>query len=101
METHHPGAPSRRHVWLGVALLVVGLLGHILAAHGTGGRPVDYQHHVIGFFLIALVTAPIVALVAWRFWKGRNDITLLVFGVIQALAGILIYLQRFWVATSW
>jgi hypothetical protein len=30
-----------------------------------------------------------------RFWKGRRDITLLTVGAIQAIIGVLIYINRF------
>ena len=97
----YSGTSNRGWVWIGVLLLFVGLLGHVLAAHGTGGRPVDYRHHVAGFFLIALLSGPIIAALGWRFWKGRHDITLLVFGALQALVGLLIYLERYRVAAGW
>jgi hypothetical protein len=80
---------------LGVILLVVGLLGHVLAAHAIGGSVIAYQHHIFGFFLILVVTGAIIALLGWRFWKGRRDITVLIVGVVQALFGIAIYLERF------
>jgi hypothetical protein len=80
---------------LGVILLVVGLLGHLLAARAIGGSALAYQHHITGFFLILLVTGAIIAALGWRFWKGRRDITLLVVGVVQALFGIAIYAERF------
>ena len=95
------GTPSRRLVWLGVILLAVGLLGHLLAAHGTGGRPVDYRHHVFGFFILSLVSAPLIAGLGWRFWRGRHDVTLLILGALQALLGLIIYLDRFRVAATW
>ena len=97
METQHtiPVAAklSRPRIWLGVILLGVGLLGHILAAQVIG-RAIDYQHHVFGFFLILIVTGPIIAGLAWLFWRGRHDITLLIVGAVQALLGLVIYLGQ-------
>lgn len=84
---------DRRRVWLGVVLLVIGLVGHLLAAHAMGGSTVAYQHHVAGFVGLSLVSGAIIALVGWRFWKGRHDITLLILGGLQALIGVLVYLQ--------
>lgn len=105
METRplpsHAGTRRRPWIWFGAALLVVGLLGHILAAHGTGGRPVDYRHHVTGFFILALLSGPVVAVLGRRFWRGRHDLTWLVFGAVQALLGLVIYLERFRVAVAW
>ena len=39
--------------------------------------------------------ALIIAGLGWRFWKGRHDITLLIIGAVQALFGIVIYINRF------
>src|SRR5687768_3158839 len=85
---------SRPMLWLGVILIGVGLLGHILAAQAIG-RPIDYQHHIIGFFLILIVSGAIIAVLARLFWRGRHDITLLIVGVVQALFGVFVYLERF------
>lgn len=98
METRATGVArtvSRRLIWLGAILLGVGLLGHLLAAQAIGGSPVAYMHHIFGFFLILLVSGAIIAGLAWRFWKGRHDITLVVVGAVQALFGIFVYLERF------
>ena len=89
------GTLSRRWIWLGVILLGVGLLGHLLAAQGIGGSSVAYTHHIFGFFLILIVTGALIAGLGWRFWKGRHDITLLIIGAVQALFGLLVYLERF------
>jgi hypothetical protein len=86
---------SRRRIWLGVVLLGAGLLGHLLAAHAIRDRPMAYQHHIFGFFLILLVTGAIIAGLGWRFWRGRHDITLLIVGAVQALFGLAIYVDRF------
>jgi hypothetical protein len=97
METPHTiavaPAVSRRRIWIGVILIAVGLLGHLLAAQGGG--TIAYQHHILGFFLILVVTGAIIAALGWRFWKGRHDITLLIVGAVQALFGVLVYLERF------
>jgi hypothetical protein len=90
-----PAVLSQRRIWLGVLLLVVGFLGHFFAARAIGGTYVAYRDHVFGFFLILLVTGAIIAGLGWRFWKGRHDITLLIVGVVQALFGIWIYINRF------
>ena len=86
--------PNRRLAWLGVLLIVVGFLGHFFAARAIGTY-IYYRDHIFGFFLILLVTGPIIAGLGWRFWKGRHDITLLTVGVVQALFGAVIYVERF------
>jgi hypothetical protein len=91
----HAGTMYRGRVWLSALLLVAGLLGHILAARAIGGSRIAYSHHILGFFLIAVVTGVIIAGLGWRFWKGRHDITLLVIGAVQALAGLAVYMERF------
>jgi hypothetical protein len=80
---------------LGIVLLVLGLLGHLLAAQAIGGSHMAYQHHIFGFFLILVVTGLIIAALGWRFWRGRRDITVLVIGAVQALFGLVIYVERF------
>src|ERR1700682_6722930 len=87
-------APDRRLAWLGALLIVVGFLGHFFAARAIGTY-IYYRDHIFGFFLILLVTGSIIALVGWRFWKGRRDITVLTIGVVQALFGIVLYIFRF------
>jgi hypothetical protein len=89
-----PRTLSRTRIWLGVILIGVGLLGHILAAHAIG-RPIDYQHHIIGFVLILTVSGAVVAGLGWLFWRGRHDITALIVGAVQALFGVFVYLERF------
>lgn len=81
--------------WLGVVLLVVGFLGHYLAARAIGGSYIAYRDHIFGFFVILLVTGAIIAGLGWRFWKGRRDITLLIVGLVQALLGIWVYIGRY------
>ena len=88
-------AASRRWTWLGVLLLIVGFLGHYFAARAIGGSYIAYRDHIFGFFVILLVTGLIIAGLGWRFWKGRRDITLLIVGVVQALLGVWVYMERF------
>jgi len=86
---------SQLYTSLGVILLVVGFLGHYFAARAIGGSYIAYRDHIFGFFVILLVTGLIIAGLGWRFWKGRRDITLLIVGVVQALLGVWVYMERF------
>jgi hypothetical protein len=86
---------SQLRTSLGVILLVVGFLGHYFAARAIGGSYIAYRDHIFGFFVILLVTGLIIAGLGWRFWKGRRDITLLIVGVVQALFGVWVYMERF------
>jgi cell division protein FtsW (lipid II flippase) len=86
---------DKRLTWLGVLLLVVGFLGHYFAARAIGGTYIAFRDHIAGFFMILVVTGLIIAGLGWKFWKGRNDITLFIIGVVQALFGIFIYMNRF------
>jgi predicted membrane channel-forming protein YqfA (hemolysin III family) len=74
---------------------VVGFLGHFFAARAIGGTYIAFRDHIGGFFLILVVTGAIIAGVGRLFWKGRNDITVLIIGVVQALFGIVVYIERF------
>lgn len=86
-----PDSPaSRLGMWVGFVFLALGLLGHLYAAHATGGSRVHYTHHVFGFFLILVVTGAIIAALGWRFWRSRPDVTVLSVGVVQALVGLLV-----------
>ncbi len=89
------GAASRTRIWLGVILIGLGFLGHFFAARAIGGTTLAYRDHIFGFFLILLVTGAIIAGLGWRFWKGRRDITVLIIGAVQALFGLVIYIERF------
>lgn len=89
------GRVSQRWTWLGVLLIVVGFMGHFLAARAIGGSYIAYRDHMAGFFGLLVLTGAIVAGLGWRFWKGRRDITVLIIGVIQALFGIFVYINRF------
>lgn len=92
--TSPPSPMSRNRKWIGVALLGLGLLGHLLAASAIGSR-IAYQHHVLGFVLILVVTGGIIAALGWWFWRGRHDVTILIVGIVQALFGLFVYLARF------
>ena len=83
-----PPPTSRLSLWAGVLLLVLGLLGHLYAAHAIGGSRMAYTHHVLGFFLILLVTGGLIAGLGWRFWRSRSAVTVLAIGVVQALLGL-------------
>ena len=89
------GTASRTRIWLGVILLGLGFLGHFFAARAIGGSYVAYKDHIFGFFLILLVSGALIAGLGWRFWRGRHDITLLIVGAVQALFGLVIYIERF------
>ena len=99
MEAPHAmgvaGTASRTRIWLGVILIGLGFLGHFLAARAIGGTTLAYKDHIFGFFLILLVSGAIIAGLGWRFWKGRRDITVLTIGAVQALFGLVIYIERF------
>ena len=93
-----PDAPvASRRSWtlLGALLICLGLLGHLLAARAIGGTQLAYRDHILGFLLIGVVSSIIVGALGWRFWKGRTDITIVIIGVVQALFGLLVYIQRF------
>jgi len=99
MEAPHSmgvtGTASRTRIWLGVILIVVGFLGHFFAAQAISSNPRAYKDHIFGFFVILVVTGAIIAALGWRFWRGRRDITVLTIGAVQALFGIVIYIERF------
>ena len=90
-----PDVRSRSRGWIGLLLLAAGLLGHLLAAQAIGGSYVAYRDHILGFLILSLVSGAVIAGLGWRFWRGRHDITLLILGVVQALLGLVIYLERF------
>ena len=77
--------------WIAAVLLLVGLLGHVLAARAMGGSRIAYVHHIFGFFIIAVLTGlPLLGL-ARLFWRGRHAVTLLAFATVQALLGLAVY----------
>ena len=77
--------------WMAGLLLAIGLLGHLLSARAIGGSRLAYSHHIVGFFLILVVTGGLVAGLGWIFWRRRWDATLLTIGVVQAVLGFVIY----------
>lgn len=81
--------------WLGIILVIGAFLFHLFAARAIGGTRVAYRDHMAGFGLILVVTGGIIALLGRRFWKGRPDVTVLIIGAVQALVGLLVYVQRF------
>jgi len=89
-----PTATKPLYTWLGALLIVVGFFGHFFAARAIGTY-IYYRDHIFGFFLILLVTGSIIAVLGWRFWRGRKDITVLIIGVVQAAFGIAIYMMRY------
>ncbi|MDQ6886565.1 MAG: hypothetical protein M3068_04640 [Gemmatimonadota bacterium] len=86
---------SRVRMWLGIVLLGAGLLGHLLAAQAIGGSYVAYRDHIFGFVLLSLVSGAIIAWLSRRFWRGRHDISVLTLGILQALLGLVVYVERF------
>ena len=81
--------------WFGALLIIVAFLCHFFAARAIGGSYIAFRDHIAGFLVILAVTGAIIAGFGWRFWKGRGDITLLIIGVVQALFGIVVYIQRY------
>ena len=88
---------STRHyrILLGWVLLGLGLLGHLLAARAIGGTYVAFRDHIAGFVILSLVSLAIIGGLGWKFWRGRRDITLLAVGAVQAILGLVVYIQRF------
>lgn len=89
-----PASPSRPTLWLAGLLLVVGLCGHLWAAHVTGGSRIAYTHHVLGFFLILAVTGGVIAGVARVLWRSRVEAPVVVIAVVQAALGAWIALEQ-------
>lgn len=88
-------ADGRLGIWLGLALLLAGLSGHLFAAQAIGGYYRAYRDHIFGFFFLTTVSIVLVAGLGWKFWKGRQDISVLIVGALQAIAGLLIYIFRY------
>ena len=96
-STAVPATPAQHStwVWAGAFFTVVGFLGHFLSARAIGGYAIAYRDHIFGFFVILLITGAIIALVGRFFWRGRRDITILTIGLVQAILGAVVYLNRF------
>ena len=88
-------AGRRIRTGLGLLFLGAGFLGHFLAAQAIGGSYVAYRDHMLGFVGLTLLTGAIIAGLGWRFWRGRHDITLLSLGILQAVIGLFVYIERF------
>ena len=86
-------ASSNRMRLGGWVLLVLGLLGHVYAAWAMGGSRIAYTHHILGFFLILLVTGGIIAGLGYWLWRSHGARTFLIIGIVQTLFGL-------WVAIS-
>lgn len=79
----------------GWILLGVGLLGHLYAAYAIGGSRIAYSHHILGFFLILIVTGAIIWALGYWLWRSRPALTLFVIGLVQALLGVWVGLEPF------
>jgi len=89
---HQPRTATRRsRVFLGIVLLVMGLVAHLLAANVEGGHAIHYRHHVFGFLLMSVVSGIVVAGLGRFFWRSRHDVTLLIVGALQTVFGLLVY----------
>lgn len=84
------GTIGRRQIWLGVVVLVLGLLGHLVSAYMIRLNPRAYPDHIEGFIGIAVVTGIIIAGLGRLFWRGRRDITWMIFCALQALMGLVV-----------
>jgi hypothetical protein len=82
-------------IWLGLVFLLAGFAGHFFAARAIGGTYLAYRDHMAGFFGLTLISGAILWALGSRFWRGRPDITILTLGILQALIGFVIYLERF------
>lgn len=86
---------SKVWAWLGFALLLAGLSGHLFAAQAIGGFYMAYRDHIVGFLILTAASIVLVGGLGWRFWKGRHDLTFLFVGALQAIAGLIIYIFRY------
>jgi len=87
--------PSRTFTWLGLLLLVGGLLGHLFAAQAIGGHYMAFRDHIFGFVILTVVSGLIIFALGRKFWRRRSDISVLTLGAVQAIFGVLIYIERF------
>ena len=94
-DEERSGARRALWMWLGVLLLIAGLCGHLFAARAIGGYYVAYKDHIVGFVILTSIAALILWPLGRKFWRGRSDITVFLLGAVQAIAGFLIYLNRY------
>jgi hypothetical protein len=95
-STASDSTPSRSaELWLGMLLVAAGLLGHVLAALAIGGTRLAFRDHLAGFALILVVTGGLIAVAGRRFWPNRSERTWLIVGIVQALFGVYVYIERF------
>ena len=91
-----PSATGARTIrWIGIACLAAGLLGHVLAAQAIGGTFIAYRDHLLGFVLLTAVFGGLTAMIGRRFWRPHPEWTVLAVGVVQALFGVYVYIERF------
>jgi hypothetical protein len=76
--------------WLGVALLVLGLCGHLVSAYIIRMNPLAYPDHLKGFVFIAVVTGILIAGLGWLFWRRRPDVTWFVWCTTQTVMGLIV-----------
>ncbi len=86
---------NQRRTWLGLVLLITGFLGHYFAARAIGGSYIAYRDHLGGFVVLTLVSALVVWGLSVRFFKARYDMIILLVGIVQALLGVYVYINRF------
>jgi hypothetical protein len=94
-STHAASRGGSVFMWLGIVLLAAGLSGHLFAARAIGGYYIAYRDHIVGFVGLTIISGLIIAVLGWRFWRGRRDITVLILGLVQAIVGLIIYINRF------
>ena len=88
------GSGTRRDAPVVLALLAVGLVGHLVAAWANGGGSIAYVHHLAGFLLIAAATGAVIGGLAWIFWRAHRRRALLILAAVQAVAGVLVMLDE-------
>ena len=93
--TTHVSQSPRWYLWFGLAFLIAGLVGHVLAARAIGGSYVAYRDHLAGFIVLTVVSGAVLALAGRRFWRGRSELTVLLLGALQAVLGLVVYIERF------
>jgi len=73
----------------------VGFLGHYFAARAIGGTYIAFRDHLGGFVVLTLISALIIRSLSLRFFKGRTDMVVLLVGIVQAMLGVFVYINRF------